>query len=121
MQIVNITRDQTLAQRAWMANNPFARLLGLLGRKTLPEGSALVLQPCSGVHMFGMRFAVDALYLDGAQRVLHTVSNLAPWRVGPLDPRAECVIEMPVGTLARTHTAVGDEITLLSSDEPLVR
>lgn len=110
MQIVNRTRQQTLATQVRLAANPWTRFVGLLGRKHFPAGSALVLRPCSGIHMFGMRFAIDAVYLDAGQRVVRVVRQLAPWRVGPLDPQADCVIELPMGTLAATETAIGDAI-----------
>jgi uncharacterized membrane protein (UPF0127 family) len=110
MQIVNTTRQQTLATAARMAGNPFTRFVGLLGKRSLPPGAALILHPCTGVHMLGMRFAIDALYLDHARRVVRAVAGLAPWRVGPLDPAAASVIELPIGTIAATATTVGDQI-----------
>ena len=58
--------------------------------------------------MFGMHFAIDALYLDEQQRVVRVVHRLGPWRIGPMDPGAEYVIEMPAGTLAPTQTMLGD-------------
>jgi uncharacterized membrane protein (UPF0127 family) len=110
MQIVNTTRQQTLATAARLAENPLTRFVGLLGKRALPPGAALILQPCAGVHMLGMRFAIDALYLDHTRRVVRTVAGLAPWRLGPLDPAAASVIELPTGTIAATATTVGDQI-----------
>ena len=113
--IVNLTRNATLAKMAQMADNPFSRLIGLLGRRGLPTQGGLILRPCSGVHMLGMRFAVDALYVDARGRVVRAISILRPWRIGPVDPRADCVIELPVGVIAATQTAIGDEITIQSN------
>jgi uncharacterized protein len=112
MQIVNLTRGQTLARAAWQAESPLTRLVGLLGRRALPDGGALILQPCSGIHMLGMRFAIDALYLDDRRRVVRAISKLAPWRFGPLDPAAACVVELPAGTLVATGTQEGDQIAV---------
>jgi uncharacterized protein len=112
MHIINQTRGHTLAEHGWLATNPLTRLVGLLGKRRMPEGGALVLRPCSGIHMLGMRFAIDALYLDGQGRVVRAVRQLAPWRIGPMEPTAECVIEMPVGTIEASGTIEGDQITL---------
>ncbi len=112
MHIINTTRAHTLATVARQADNPLARFIGLLGRRDFPAGQALIMQGCSGIHMFGMRFAIDALYLDGAGRVVRAIPALAPWRVGPLDPATECIIELPAGTLAATATTVGDHIAI---------
>ena len=112
MQIINETRQRTLAEHGKLADNPLTRMVGLLGKRRFPPGSALILQHCSGIRMLGMRFAIDALYLDARGHVVHAVQHLAPWRIGPLDPTTECIIEMPVGTIAATGTVVGDEIAL---------
>jgi uncharacterized protein len=110
--VINLTRNVTLAKAARMADDPISRLIGLLGRSALPAHGGLILRPCSGVHMLGMRFAVDALYVDAKGRVVRAISALRPWRIGPVDPRADAVIELPVGTLATTQTAIGDEIAI---------
>ncbi len=110
VQITNVTRHVILATHARVADNSLTRLMGLLGKRAFPEGQALVLRPCSGIHTVGMRFAIDALYLDARRRVIHAVSDLGPWRFGPLDPATACVVEMPAGTIATTATAIGDEI-----------
>jgi uncharacterized membrane protein (UPF0127 family) len=114
MRIINTTRDQTLATAAREADNPLTRFVGLLGRRAFPAGEALILRGCAGIHMLGMRFAIDALYLDTAGRVVRAIPTLAPWRVGPLDAATECIIELPAGTLAATATAVGDHIAFLA-------
>ncbi len=46
------------------------RRRGLAGLSMLPEGRALHLRPCRAVHTFGMRFALDLVWLDGAFRVV---------------------------------------------------
>ncbi len=109
-RIRNVTRREPLAEQARLANDPISRLVGWLGKRHVTAGEGLILQPCSSIHMFGMRCAIDALYLDASGRVLHAVRNLRPWRIGPLDPRAACVVELPVGVLAATRTQVGDLI-----------
>ncbi len=110
--ITNLTRNIRLAEAARMADDPISRLIGLLGRRGLPERGGLILRPCSGVHMLGMRFAVDALYVDAKGRVVRAISALRPWRIGPVDPHTDYVVELPSGTLAATHTAVGDQIAI---------
>jgi uncharacterized protein len=112
MQVINQTRGRTLAEHGWQATNPLTRMVGLLGKRHMPEGGALILRPCSGIHMLGMRFAIDALYLDGRGQVVRAVRHLAPWRIGPLDPTTECIIEMATGTIDASGTVEGDEIAL---------
>ncbi len=92
------------------AENLFARLKGLLGRSSLPRGEAMLIRPCNGIHTFGMRFAIDAVFLDRENRVVAVTKDLRPNRMTPLFFRAACVIELPAGTVEETKTATGHEV-----------
>ncbi len=112
--IANTTRNTTLAQKAELANNPLQRLVGLIGKSTLSADAGLVIMPCSGIHTIGMRFAIDALYIDYDNRVLRTVSKLAPWKVAPVDSRASYIIELAAGVIEQTGTQIGDKVAVSS-------
>ena len=70
MRVRNLSRDADLADHATVADNFWRRLRGLLGRSGLEAGEGLVIRPCNSVHMLGMRFPLDVLYLDRAGTVL---------------------------------------------------
>ena len=112
VRIVNETREAVLATRATVADSFWSRFRGLLGRTELAEGEGLVIEPCSSVHMLGMRFAVDALHLDRSGTVLRVVPELRPNRFGPLVWRSHVVLELPAGTAAGTGTVVGDRVVI---------
>ena len=57
------------------------RLLGLIGRRSLPAGVALEIPRCRSVHTFGMRFPLDLVWLDGERRVVRIDRAVRPWRV----------------------------------------
>jgi protein-S-isoprenylcysteine O-methyltransferase Ste14 len=101
-----------LAEQLRLAHTHWTRLRGLLGTRSLEPGDGLWLRPCRQVHMFGMRYAVDAVFLDDRQRVVRTVSGLAPGRVSPRVSEAASVIELPAGTAARLGLADGAEIVI---------
>jgi len=108
VRVINTTRHALLAERAGFANTVTTRAIGLMGQATLPEGSGLVIDPCTSIHMFFMRFAIDALYVSQNGAVLRVVPNLRPWRIGPIILRARYVVELPRGVAARTGTQPGD-------------
>lgn len=113
---INATNRADLgAQIAW-ANTAPARRRGLLGRDNLPDGQGIYLVPCMWIHMFWMRFAIDAAYLDREGRVLAVSHSLKPWRIGRPVWRADGVLELPAGTLRRTNTQVGHQITFGDSN-----
>ena len=89
-----------------------SRLVGLLGRGSLPPGEALVIDPCSSVHTAFMRFPIDVLYVSRDGEVLKIAASMKPFRASAM-ARARCyVIELPSGTAAGTNTAVGDQLEL---------
>jgi uncharacterized membrane protein (UPF0127 family) len=69
------------------------RLVGLIGRRTWPAGVALEIPRCRSVHTFGMRFALDLVWLDGARRVVRVDRAVPPWRVR-VCWRARSVLEL---------------------------
>jgi uncharacterized protein len=56
-----------------------ARARGLLLRPRLGAAEALLIEPCSSVHMFGMTYAIDVAFVDRAGVVLKVVSRLPPF------------------------------------------
>jgi uncharacterized membrane protein (UPF0127 family) len=114
----NLTRDSTLASRVEVAASLWARFMGLMGRSSVPAGQALWLPSSNGIHMFFMRFPIDAVFLgrpgpDGARPVLAAVRDLAPWLgIVPLVRHADGVLELPAGTIATSGTIVGDAVRI---------
>jgi uncharacterized membrane protein (UPF0127 family) len=58
-----------------------ARLLGLAGLRSLAPGHALWLPRTRSVHTFGMRFALDLVWLDGVGNVVRIDRAVPPGRV----------------------------------------
>lgn len=111
MQVYNATKQVSLGDAIDKADSAKKRNKGLLGRDSLPQGEGLWIVPCEAIHMFFMRFAIDAVYLDKKQRVVKVVSDLKPWRIsGSL--RAHSVLEVPAGVAAETGTEPGDQLEM---------
>ena len=60
--------------------------------------------------MMFMRFPIDAVFVDRARRVVKVSQALRPWVIAVVARGGAEVIELPTGTIARTHTQVGDEL-----------
>ncbi|MFI7548070.1 DUF192 domain-containing protein [Actinoplanes sp. NPDC049599] len=71
-----------------------ARSKGLLGRDGIETG--LVLRPGSGVHTFGMRFAIDVVFVRRDGRVLAVVT-MPRHRLGLPRPRSAWILETEAG------------------------
>ncbi len=109
IRVRNATRDADLGQQVEQATTFLQRGRGLMFRAALPAGGGMLIDPCSSVHMFWMRFPLDIVYVSKTHEVVRVQVGLKPWRIGPLITRgARYVVELPVGTIARSGTQVGD-------------
>lgn len=89
-----------------MAGGFAQRLAGWLGRRDLPAHAGLCLAPCRAIHTFGMRVAIDVVFIDRRLRVVRCVARLAPWRMVAC-VHAFAVIELAAGGAARAGLAPG--------------
>lgn len=112
MTIVNLSLQSMVANRAVLADTPFARMRGLLGRAALQEGEALVISRCHSIHMFFMRFSIDAVFVDRSWSVVGLVPGIKPFRVSPVFWKADAAIELPAGTIERTGLRLGQHLCL---------
>jgi uncharacterized membrane protein (UPF0127 family) len=88
-----------------------SRNRGLLGRARLDDGAALILAPCSSIHTFFMRFAIDVLFVKKDGRVVKMYAALPAWRIA-FALGAFAAIELPAGTAAASETRSGDSVVL---------
>jgi len=109
--LTDATRGVVVAQRVKVASSFLQRLRGLMGRSTLDPGEGLLIDPCSSVHTFFMRFPIDVLYI-GADHVVRRVDHgMRPWRIGPLFTGAVYVVELPAGTARETGVVAGARLS----------
>ena len=117
----NLTRDTVLAERVEIGSSIWAKFWGLMGRSSLAAGSALWLPGENGIHMFFMRFAIDAVFVGrpregeagpgGSRPIVSLHRNLRPWGgIVPLVRGANGVLELPAGMIDATGTQPGDVI-----------
>lgn len=112
------TSGRTLAARCRRAASLRARLVGLLGVKSLEPGAGLLIERCRMVHMFGMRFPIDAVFCSGDGSVLLVAHRLRPWSVSPYVPSAEYVIEVAAGAAESAGIEVGERLEFETAQKP---
>jgi uncharacterized membrane protein (UPF0127 family) len=105
-----------LADRARAATSFWDLFFGLMLRPTLDPGEGLWLKGVNNIHMFFMRFPIDAVFAgslqpDGSRVVVAVRARLRPWRDIVWWVRGgKGVLELPAGTVEATGTAVGDRL-----------
>jgi uncharacterized membrane protein (UPF0127 family) len=114
MRYASLTKEDgtVICARCALATNPFTRLRGLLGRASLARDEGMYFRPAGSVHMFFMRFAIDAIFCDRDLVVIDVVRGLRPWRMAGRRG-AKVVIELAEGA---ANVAAGDRLTLATID-----
>ena len=114
--LVALVREDgsTICERCFVADRMLARMKGLLGRSDLPPGEGLFIRPAPSIHMFFMRFPIDAVFVSREGEVLKVMAGLKPWRMSSCR-RAHGVLELAAGEAARRDIAVGDRISAVEA------
>ena len=100
---------RVVSERCLIADTPRLRMRGLLGRADLPAGEGLLIRPTNAIHMWFMRFAIDAIFLDEHGEVLRVAERLQPWRMA-VRRGAKSVLEVAAGTCADAGVRPGDRL-----------
>jgi uncharacterized membrane protein (UPF0127 family) len=111
LRVRNLTKNTMLADRADIADTSLARKKGLLKHSGLAEGEGLWIVPCEGVHTFFMKFPIDVVFINKKRVVTKIRPNMVKSRLA-LSLRAHSTIELPVGTIEKSKTIVGDQLEL---------
>jgi uncharacterized membrane protein (UPF0127 family) len=116
----NASRGTVLAERLEDGSSFWAKFMGLMGRASLPRGDGLWLPGENGIHMLFMRFPIDVVFVapprlgrGGLRAVVAVYREVPPWRgVIWYVKGAKGILELPVGAIDASRTAVGDEIAI---------
>lgn len=112
---VRTTTGTTVCERCVVAGTPLRRLRGLLGRDGLEPGEGLLIKPTHAIHMWFMRFSIDAVFIDEDGVVLRVAEHLHPW--GTAAKRgARCVVELGAGECARRGLKTGDRLVMSAAE-----
>jgi uncharacterized membrane protein (UPF0127 family) len=113
VRVENVSRGTTVAQRVRVASSSVDRTVGLLRTPEVKPGEGLWIERAPSIHMFLMRYAIDAVFVSKVGRVTKVVADLRPWRVVWWAPGARDCLELRAGAAALSGTQVGDELRLV--------
>ena len=112
MQILNKTKETIVAENATVADGFVSRMVGLLNRKSLDDQEALVITRCNSIHMFFMRFAIDAIFVNKDDKVVGVVKDIKPFHLSRIYFGSSYVIELAPGVINSSKTQINDLIIL---------
>jgi uncharacterized protein len=95
--------------RCELATTFWSRFRGLMGRPSIAPEEGMLFRPGGSIHMFFMRFPIDAVFCDGDLRVLKVVRGLKPWRAAGARG-AKVVLELAAGAAGELRE--GEQLTI---------
>jgi uncharacterized protein len=90
-----------------------ARARGLIATRPLTEDEGLWLERCDSIHMFGMHYAIDVVFLR-ARQVQRLCAAVRPMRARWC-PRADTVLELRSGAIVRLGLRESDLLEFRST------
>lgn len=93
-RFADLPRERILGFTVPVAATRRSRLLGLALLDRAEAGEGLLIPDCRAVHTFGMRFALDLVFLNAEGRVVELRRSVPPRRVARCRA-ARAVLELP--------------------------
>lgn len=111
--IRDLTRESILSRKPYNATKLWDRTRGMIGRDfSRCAFDSMVFPRCNAIHTFFMSCALDVIFLDRENTIVHLVEHLKPWHPCVRKSGACSVIELPPGAIAEAQAALGDRIEL---------
>jgi uncharacterized membrane protein (UPF0127 family) len=97
-----------------VADNFVTRGLGLLVGRPLTVEEGLLIAPCSSIHTFGMRYAIDVVFVDRKAQVLRVYPDVRAGRVR-IARGARGVLELRSGVASQHGLVPGVRLSELAA------
>jgi len=110
--VYNQTKETFLAFQVRVADSIWGRIVGLLGRRSLQPSCGVWLVPASCIHTVGMLFSFDVVLIDKNFRVVGLREMVRPFSITRPNFHAESAIELPVHTIYKSRTEIGDQLVI---------
>ena len=111
-RVLNQTKGTVVADRVEIADSFWARLRGLMFRSSLGHDEGLLIKPSSSVHTVFMRFPIDVIFIDRANRVVKVAPSLKPFRAAGVLTSQVGALELPAGRAVAARVEKGDQLLL---------
>lgn len=119
IKIKSLKNQALIADKCVVAESFPARLQGLIGKRNLAPGEAMLFPRCNDIHMWFMSIPIDVVFLnraasvEGEERfVVSSVrEGVRPWKLLPvMDLGASETLEMAAGSVAKFDLRPGDQL-----------
>ena len=105
-----IIDDKIIANNIKIADNFFKRLVGLLNRDKLDSDEGLLLKKCNQIHTIGMKFNIDALFLNEEGEIVYIEKNMEAGKISKYVKNACQVLELIAGTTDKYNIRIHEVV-----------
>ena len=101
MKKIELTRDGVKICYVFVANTFWTRFKGLMGKteQEIEDMGGLLIKPCSQIHTFFMKAAIDVVYFDKNWNIIKLDEKVAPGKCCKSVKGAKFLIEFPSGSI----------------------
>ena len=116
--VTQAVSGRVICPRCVVAKTFWARVRGLQFRPPLQLDDGMLIPRCPSVHMIGVGFAIDVIFLDAESRITDYKENLPGGfhiyvaKAGPQLGKPDSALELPAGAIARHELKIGDQLRL---------
>ncbi len=107
MKVMNKTKQTVLVPHIQEKTSFFAKNRGLIGSTV---SQAIMFSTHFGIHTFGVLYSIDVVILNKKNEVVALHQELKPKRIFLWNPLYSQVLELPAGTIQKSHTTKGDTL-----------
>jgi uncharacterized membrane protein (UPF0127 family) len=117
---VVVVAPAAMIERVRIARTFAQRSIGLLAKSVPASDEGLMFVPGGSIHTFGMRYAIDIVFLSEYLDVLKVVPCLQPWRFAFAPAHTQFVLELASGAAERAGIREGELLYAVAKREQLV-
>ena len=110
-RILNVSKGTVVAEDVAVTRSFWGRFRGLMLRRGMASGEALLIEPSASIHTAFMRFPIDAVFLDREKQVVKVAENVRPFRMAL--SRGHSVLELNAGSAGRAGVERGDRLVVV--------
>ncbi len=113
-RIINVSKGTVVAEDVAVARSFWGRFRGLMLRRGMASGEALLIEPSASIHTAFMRFPIDIVFLDREKQVVRVAENVRPFRAAL--SRGHSALELNAGSAGKANVVEGDRLVIV--DQP---
>ena len=109
--IKNSTRKRVIVKNAAVCKSVISKAAGLMFSKRKPLIFVFEREKIVPLHMLFVFYPIDVLFLDKNKVVVEIKERFMPFAFYTPKRKAQYIIEIPVKTIKKTKTKLGDKIS----------